>query len=89
MMETLLDGLGRVVIPTKKNILRALKMTDLVEIEDWDISISNFYSDSGDEVDVYDGRQIYDPQTIYEPHEVEEAVEEFLALLCDVESKDE
>lgn len=81
MTITLKDGMEKPVRFSRKAIRLALERTDLVQDTEEIVSISNFYGDAGDEVDVYDGRQTYDPQTVYGTDELDWAIKDFMDLV--------
>jgi len=75
------DGMDKPVRFSHKQIRLALERTDLVQDSEEIVSISKFYSEAGDEIDVYDGRQTYDPQTVYGTDELDWAIKDFMDLI--------
>jgi len=76
----LIDCLGKAVANTHKDIKRALMETDMVEVDGDDLSISNFFSESGDEINVYNGYCTEGP-AVFEVDEIDEAIRTFMEMI--------
>ena len=76
----LIDCLGKPVANTHREIKRALMETDMVEVADDDLSITNFFSELGDEINVYNGYRTDGP-AVFEVDEIDEAIRLFMEMV--------